>query len=333
MTLLRAGLFLLALAMGQAAYAHEVRPAYLQLQQTSATDYEVLWKVPGRGEDLRLGLYVEFPASCDFVSEPRAVMVNGAFSQRSTISCERGLDAGVVSISGLAATMTDVLVRLERSDGSTFVTRVSPSQPFFTVTKTEGLLAVAGTYMVLGIEHILGGFDHLLFVLALLLIVGQRRSVLIRTITAFTVAHSITLALATLGLVRLPSAPVEAMIALSIVFVASEILHGQAGRPGLTARSPWLVAFVFGLLHGFGFAGALQETGLPEQAVPVALLLFNVGVEIGQLCFVAGAALLWRLVSGAGVRFPAGSEAIPAYAIGAWASYWTIERTLCFLIA
>ena len=183
--------------------------------------------------------------------------------------------------------------------------------------------------MVLGIEHIWGGVDHLLFVLALLLIVkGLRRVIL--TITAFTVAHSITLAAATLGYVHVPGAPVEAAIALSIVFVAAEIVHGLQGRPGLTARAPWIVAFTFGLLHGFGFAGALAEVGLPQHAIPVALLFFNVGVELGQLLFVGAVALVVRALGEARMTWPRWSEAVPAYAIGTVAMFWVIQRVLDF---
>ena len=160
--------------------------------------------------------------------------------------------------------------------------RLLPQSRDSSVQRVGGALEVACSYLVLGVEHILGGVDHLLFVLALLLIVRGGKRIFI-TITAFTLAHSITLVSANLGWVRVPGPPVEAMIALSIVFVAAEVVHGLRGKPGLTARAPWVVAFSFGLLHGFGFAGALAEVGLPQKAIPVALLMFNVGVEIGQL--------------------------------------------------
>ena len=177
-------------------------------------------------------------------------------------------------------------MRVERHDGTSQMERLLPQSPQFMVKPSTGTAEVAWSYLVLGVEHILAGIDHLLFVLALLLIVRGGKRILL-TITAFTVAHSITLVAATLGWVRVPGPPVEAIIALSIVFVAAEIVHGLRGKPGLTARAPWVVAFTFGLLHGFGFAGALAEVGLPEKAIPVALLMFNVGVEIGQLLFVA----------------------------------------------
>jgi hydrogenase/urease accessory protein HupE len=188
---------------------------------------------------------------------------------------------------------------------------------------------VARTYLALGVEHILTGFDHLLFVLALLLIVKSARRI-VATVTAFTVAHSLTLAAATLGFVHLPQPPVEAAIALSIAFVAAEIVHGLDGRPGLTARAPWLVAFAFGLLHGLGFAGALAEIGLPQSAIPLALLCFNLGVELGQLAFVVALLACLALARRARIPWPRAARPLPAYAIGALAMFWVIERVAAF---
>jgi hydrogenase/urease accessory protein HupE len=203
--------------------------------------------------------------------------------------------------------------------------------PRFVVKPSPGRLEVVATYTMLGIEHILTGFDHLLFVLALVILVaGVRR--LLATITAFTVAHSISLALATLGVVHVLGPPVEATIALSIVFVAGEIVQGERGRGGLAARAPWLVAFSFGLLHGLGFAGALAEVGLPQNAIPLALLCFNVGVEIGQLVFVTAVLLIAWVARHASVA-PLGRRrwaTASAYLIGALASYWLIERLAKF---
>jgi len=273
---------------------------------------------------------VEFPAGCTNVTGPRASMANNAFTERWSVKRAGGLTGGTIHIAGLSATMTDVIVRLERLDGTTQVTRLTPSAPSFVVEAAPRTLAVARTYLVLGVEHILGGVDHLLFVLGLLLIVGQRWGLLIKTITAFTVAHSITLALATLGFVHVPQAPVEAVIALSIMFVASEVLQARAGRPGLTARSPWLVAFTFGLLHGFGFASALNGIGLPQNSIPVALLLFNVGVEVGQLLFVAAVVAFVAVLGRVRVTWPKWAEAIPPYAIGSLAMFWVIQRIAAF---
>jgi hypothetical protein len=195
---------------------------------------------------------------------------------------------------------------------------------------TGSLRQTALRYLGLGIEHILLGIDHLLFVLGLLLIV-RGAWMLIKTITAFTLAHSITLALATLGFVEVPSPPVDAAIALSIMFLAAEILRARQGRPGLAARAPWVVAFAFGLLHGLGFAGALSQLGLPPREIPLALLFFNVGVEIGQLMFVAAfLGLAWALRQ-LRVRWPHPAALLPGYAIGTLAAFWFIERTSGFL--
>jgi hypothetical protein len=321
---------MLLAAFASGVLAHEVRPAYLELHQTGPETYDALWKVPGQGENLRLGLYVELPPNCTNTAQPRGSMANNAYSERWTVKCAGGLTGGTTHIAGLSATMTDVLVRVERLDGTTQVTRLTPSAPSFVAESAPRPLEVARTYLVLGVEHILLGIDHLLFVLGLLLIVGGRWGLLFKTITAFTVAHSITLALATLGYVHVSQAPVEAVIALSIMFVASEILHARAGRPGITARAPWVVAFTFGLLHGFGFAGALTQLGLPQSSVPVALLLFNVGVEIGQLLFVAAAIAFIAALGHVRVKWPKWAEAIPPYAIGGCAAFWTIQRTLSF---
>ena len=317
---------LLALAcLATPAWAHEVRPAYLELKQTGVETYDVLWKVPAAGDGMRLGLYVRFPDETVETSEHRGRFVGGAFVERWSVRHPGSLADQTIHIDGLRTTLTDVLVRVERLDGTTLVSRVAPSEPSLVLVGSQSLSAVATTYLVLGVEHILFGIDHLLFVLALLMVV-KGRGRLVKTITAFTVAHSITLAAATLGWVNVPGAPVEAVIALSIVFVAAEIVHGQQGREGVTARAPWIVALVFGLLHGFGFAGALHEVGLPGHAIPLALFLFNVGVEVGQLLFVA--AVLGLLAS---ARRPLASAPrwaawVPAYAIGSVAMFWTLQR-------
>ncbi len=231
-------------------------------------------------------------------------------------------------------------MRIESLGGATQTERLSPAKTTFVVQATPGSSEVAATYLHLGVEHILFGFDHLLFVLALVILVRDWRRVVL-TVTAFTVAHSITLAVATLGLVNVPGPPVEAAIALSIVLVAVEIVNARRGTPSLTARWPWLVAFCFGLLHGFGFAGALAEVGLPHHAIPIALLFFNLGVEIGQLVFVAAVLTIgWLLHRMALLRFDAAPvqrtvdrlDVTAAYAIGAAAAYWLIERTTAFLV-
>ena len=319
--------------------AHEVRPGYLQIKQADALTYDLLWKVPAKG-DQRLGLYVRLPEYCRS-SETTSSFVGGAYIERWRAACEGGLKDGTIAIDGLETTRTDVLARVEHGNGRTQTVRLTPSQPEFKVMGTAGPAAVIRTYFKLGVEHILLGFDHLLFVLALLFLVeGWRR--LVATITAFTIAHSLTLAAATFGWVQVPQAPVEAVIALSIMSVAVEILHRHQGRTGIATRKPWIVAFTFGLLHGLGFAGALKEVGLPDDAIPLALAFFNVGVEAGQLLFVAAVFLLFQLVNqlmgrrgatagpsflpGAGVTRPA------SYMIGTLAAFWLIQRTYGFFI-
>ncbi len=311
------------------AVAHEARPAYLELRQTGPEAYDVLWKVPGQGEHFRLGIYVELPVRCSKSVEPHALMANSAYTERWSVKCAGGLAGGTIGIPGLAATLTDVLVRLEGLDGITQVTRLTPSAPSMVVEGVPSAFEVARTYFALGIEHILLGVDHLLFVLALVILVkGMRR--LVATVTAFTLAHSLTLAGATLGYLHAPAPPIEAVIALSIVFVAAEIVHGRQGKTGLTERYPWIVAFTFGLLHGFGFAGALSEVGLPPSAIPAALLFFNLGVEFGQLLFVtfvfAAIALVRRRAQRIGILQPAWAWRIPPYTIGSIAAFWVIQR-------
>jgi hydrogenase/urease accessory protein HupE len=331
---------LLSLALGLlpgAARAHEVRPAYLEIRQVAPEAYDVLWKVPARGEQ-RLGLRLRLPEDCELVGPPTATIAGGAYLERSRVTRRGGLAGGEIRVEGLAATLTDAIARVEPAGGGAQVARLTPDRPSFVVEAAPRGMEVAGTYVALGVEHILLGVDHLLFVLGLLILVsGWRR--LVGTVTAFTAAHSITLAVATLGFVRVPGPPVEAAIALSIVFVAAEIVHRRQGRYGLTASWPWIVSFAFGLLHGFGFAGALREIGLPEGAIPLALVFFNVGVELGQLLFIVAVVALLAAARRAlpapraprVVALPPSWETASAYAIGGIAAFWLVERTVGFL--
>ncbi|WP_310387947.1 HupE/UreJ family protein [Roseateles sp.] len=313
-----------------AAQADIFRPAYLELREAGSDRYEVMWKLPTQG-DTRLAVEVKFPTGTMQTSPVQGLISSAAYVERWQIARPGGLAGQTIGIDGLAGGITDVIVRLERLDGTSQVERLLPHRPEFTVKGSTGTAQIAWSYLVLGIEHILGGIDHLLFVLALLLIVrGGKR--IVTTITAFTLAHSLTLVAATLGWVHVPGPPVEALIALSIVFVAAEVLHGLRGKPGLTARAPWVVAFSFGLLHGFGFAGALAEVGLPQTALPVALLLFNVGVEVGQLLFVAGVLGVRELLVRLPMTLPAWTLRLPPYLIGTVAMFWVIERIDSFWI-
>jgi hydrogenase/urease accessory protein HupE len=316
-----------------AVFADEFRPAYLQLTQTAPDRYDVLWKVPALDESTVLKVQPQFPPTTLVRTPIRSSFANGAVVQRWSITVPGGLEGKPIEFPGLAQIRIDILVRLARADGSVQLERILPTAPSFVVTASPRTFEVMRTYTVLGIEHILTGFDHLLFVLALVILVkGLRR--LIATITAFTVAHSLSLAAATLGWVHIPGPPVEACIALSIVFVASEIIHARAGRPGLTQRYPWVVAFTFGLLHGLGFASALAEVGLPQLAIPVALFFFNVGVEIGQLLFIgaifAVVAVGRYLARRLALPWPRWLWRVPPYVIGGLAGYWVIERVASF---
>jgi hydrogenase/urease accessory protein HupE len=310
------------------AWAHEVRPAYLELHEETTGEFRVLWKTPMRG-DLRLSLSPNFSGRTKELTPVTTRQVDNAAVQVWHLRAVDPLRGQSLRIAGLEATMTDALVRMEFSDGTTWTQRLTPGQTQAMIPERQCALAVAGVYLKLGVEHILLGIDHLLFVLALLIITrGTWR--LIKTITAFTVAHSLTLALATVGIVNVPSAPVEAIIALSIVFVAAEILHMYQGREGITARAPWVVAFSFGLLHGLGFAGALSEVGLPQGQIPVALLFFNLGVEAGQLIFIVTVLSAITVLRNIRIKLPRWTVLIPPYAIGTVSMFWVIQRVALF---
>ncbi len=320
----------LAAARHVPANAHEVRPAFLEITEAAPGRYEITWKQPTYGDvALRLrphlsnGWLETTPA--DQFATPSFLIRTWRVTDRSV----GGVAGQSVAVEGLDKSITDVLVRVRLSDGRSLETILKPDRPSqrLAFAATGGLPVPA--YLALGVEHILTGIDHLMFVLGLLLLVGVRWR-LIKAITAFTAAHSITLAASAVGLVHVPSAVIEALVALSIVFVAAELARTEQEEPGLTRRWPWLIAFVFGLLHGFAFAGALAEVGLPKDAIPLSLFLFNLGVEIGQLIFVAAAVgvmlALRRLTRSAPAAWTALAPRIPPYAIGSFAAFWFIER-------
>lgn len=310
-------------ALTTPAATHEVRPAYLALEEVAPDEFDVLFKTPMRG-DMRLDLSVAFSGKVEALTPVVSRATGDAMVQSWRLRTNEPLTGQSVLIDGLQTTMTDALLRVSFADGSTFVERLTPASPQATIPASQSGWQVAVTYVGQGIEHILFGLDHLLFVAALLLIIGDWR-VLIKTITAFTIAHSITLTLATLGHVSLPSGPVEALIALSILLIAAEAVRMRQGKTSLAVTWPWVVAFAFGLLHGFGFAGALQELGLPRGDIPLALFSFNAGVEVGQLIFVAALLLVVAAVRRV-VAIPKEMLVAPAYAIGIVAAFWVIER-------
>ena len=320
-TLLLATLILTSLPVS----AHDIGISQAELIEIKTGSYR-LQVLAGSNASSLFGS-PQLPQQCDFADFPRGVQ--GTRWRTYEFECEGGLKPD------------DTLLLPWRRDGIMLTaTWGDGSQVSRLFTNKSGLIAVnlaklrlgsgsvlgaAKRYTSLGIEHILGGYDHLLFVLALLLIVSDGW-MLVKTITAFTAAHSITLALATLGLVNFPARPVEAAIALSIVFLAVEIMHARQGRVGLTYRAPWIVAFGFGLLHGFGFAGALSDIGFPQGEIPATLLFFNVGVEIGQLMFVLAVTGLKWLINRFSTGLPGWAEILPAYAIGTMAMFWLMQR-------
>lgn len=312
------------------ANADEVRPALLDIKQQNTGLFAVTWKVPMRGDRV-LAITAQLPASLELLGSPSVRNLPGARIEHATYrNKSESLTGQRIVIDGLKAVQTDVLLLIQLQDGTSHSAILRPASPVFTIPLQASKLEVAGDYWRLGTIHILEGIDHLLFLLALLLIVSGFGS-LLKAVTAFTVAHSITLALATLELVHVPSAPTEAIIALSILFLASEIIHKHNGQISLTEKYPWLIAFIFGLFHGLGFAGALSEIGVPQHEVPLALFMFNVGVETGQLMFIAVVLALLALLRCLPVTLPQGAWRILPYTIGSIAAFWTIDRVMSYL--
>ena len=320
-------LFVFALLAGlfSPASAHEVRPAYLDIREVETGTYDFLWKTPAQG-DLRLALNVILPESCETLGAVRTTPVDGAVVQRWRSRCEDGLRGQPIAIENLDVSLTDVLLRLEPLDGAPMTLRFDGAVLEAVIPERQSLWEVGESYFHLGVEHILLGYDHLLFVLCLLLLVRNIKR-LVGAVTAFTVAHSITLAATTFGWVSLAITPVEACIALSIAFLAAEIVRARQGRAGATQRWPWIASFCFGLLHGFGFASVLHEIGLPAEALPMALLTFNIGVEAGQLIFIGAVLLVMLLWRRFAPQTPPWAWRTVPYAAGSVACFWFIERT------
>jgi hydrogenase/urease accessory protein HupE len=311
--------------------AHEIRPALLTITETEKNWFEVTWKVPSFEGEV-LDIHPVFPESFNLIGIPANNDVGGAVIQYFSLNYigKDEIAGKQVFIEGLSSLQIDVLVQMQRIDGSRYSAILKPYEPIYIFPKIGTKSEVAYSYWIMGIIHILSGFDHLLFVLALFLIVRNKWK-LFKTITAFTLAHSITLALATLGLVNVPPGPTEAVIALSIVFLAGEIINSHQGRYSLTEKYPWVVAMFFGLFHGLGFAGALTAIGLPQNEIPVALLMFNLGVETGQIMFLIAVMLIWQILKRANIKWPTNAWKWLPYAIGSLAAFWTIERIVGFL--
>lgn len=321
---------LAALLAAASASAHEARPAYLEIKETAPGQFGLLWRTPVLA-GMRLPVVLELPEDLRNVKEPVVQELADSLVERRWIDAgPDGLAGRRIEFPGLQLTITDALVRVEMLDGRTWTTIVHPSRPWIEIAASQNGWEVAGTYVVQGIRHILFGADHLLFVLGLLLIVADRW-MLLETVTAFTAAHSITLAVATLGYAEVPMVPLNAAIALSILFLGPEIVRVWRGETSFTIRHPWVVAFAFGLLHGFGFASALSGAGLPRRELRLALVSFNVGVELGQLGFIALVLGLERAFVQLEVRWPRWVQALPGYAVGTLGAFWTVQRVALLL--
>ncbi len=307
------------------AAAHEARPAYLEFKETTPGQFQILWRTPVMS-GINLPVALKLPAGTRNLREPSVQELSDSIVERRSVDFgPSGLAGKPIEFSGLQMTIADVLVRVEMLDGRKWTTIAHPSQPWIEMAASQTWVGIAVTYIVQGIRHILFGADHMLFVLGLLLIV-EDRWMLLKTVTAFTGAHSITLAIATLGYAEVPVLLLNAAIALSILFLGPEIVRSWRGETSFTLRHPWAVAFSFGLLHGFGFASALTSAGLPRQELPVALVTFNVGVELAQLGFIGLILALERSFRILEVPWPRWAQLLPGYSVGSLGAFWTVQR-------
>ncbi|NOE27159.1 HupE/UreJ family protein [Ruegeria sp. HKCCD6157] len=310
------------------AAAHALDPGYLEIRQIASDTWSVHWRKPDvNGQPMAIDAVL--PDGCTPARGPDPISDGRGWVSSWVVECQAGIAGQPIAIEGLETQRNDVLARMHPVDAQPTTLRFTPDINVQIIPSEQSTWSVFAAYSRLGFEHILEGWDHLLFVFALFVLVRDPWK-LVGAVTAFTLAHSITLALATMGVLNVPGPPVEAVIALSIVFLAMEIVKGGEGRFRLSKQKPWIVCFGFGLLHGLGFAGALADIGLPPDDIPAALLAFNLGVEAGQLSFIAALALLmatWRLIA-----LPVGKHAtvLTAYGIGSVSMYWLIERVSGF---
>ena len=317
------------LLAGGSAGAHETRPGFLELREIGPGAYSYLWKKPSGGE-IEIAIAPVLPPGCTLTSGSNQPTAVGAVVLRGTLRCDGSLRGRTVEIAGLPSTITDVIVRVHHADGRLESHVLKPNTPLVTLGAETGRAQRYASYFLLGFEPILQGVDHLLLVLGLMLIVADRW-MLLKAVTAFTVAHSLTLALATFGYVSVPAAPLEASIALSILFLGPEIVRRWRGQTSLTIRHPWIVAFAFGLLHGFGFATGLAEIGLPRPEIPAALLFFNFGVEGGQLLFIAALITLECSFAKLRISISPAVRMLPGYLVGTLGAFWTFQRLVPLL--
>jgi hydrogenase/urease accessory protein HupE len=305
--------------------ADELRPGYLEFTQRTAQDWRLVWKAPMKG-GITPATTPVLPNGCSQVGTVDRAVVSQSVVSTSQWRCTQPVAGQIIGLANMNSSQTDVLVRVAPLDQPVQALRLTAAGPRSEIKARPDGWQVARTYFVVGIEHIVFGYDHLLFVVALVLLLRGGWTV-VKAVTAFTVAHSITLVSTTLGLWGLPQRPVESVIALSIIFLAVEIAKQVPGTTRLSERVPWVVAFLFGLLHGFGFAGALKEIGLPEDDVPTALLTFNLGVEIGQLAIVIATLALLMTGQRLAPWFVRPAVRAATFGIGITASFWFIERT------
>jgi hydrogenase/urease accessory protein HupE len=320
---------LAALAAAPPAAAHRLAPSLLALREEPGGRFELRFKMP-LVQPLGTELRPELPAHCRAVEPAASESDETSATLRARFDCgPRGLVGERLRVAGLDASQTDALVRVELADGRALRGVLSSDVDGFEIPARADAARVFASYLRMGVEHILGGLDHLLFVLGLVLLVAGGRA-LVATVTSFTLGHSLTLSLAVLGFVRFPSRLAELAIAASILVLALELAREPAARPTLLRRHPGGMACLFGLLHGFGFAGALSEVGLPAGEIPAALLAFNLGIELGQLAFVLAVLGLRRALRPALARAPGALARAPAYAIGSLAAYWCFQRAVPF---
>ena len=300
------------------AHAHEVRPAFLSLNETAPAEFTMLWKQPVL-EGKRLKITPSFDQSCT-VGHAVLSQQNGTVIETRNVFC--ALTEGTITLPGLERTLTDVFVQISYLSGENRSALIKPEAPRFELGEKTG--SAAGQYLWIGVEHIIYGWDHLLFVLGLILLVTRRQ--IIGVATAFTLAHSITLGLAAFGWLTVSIRPVEILIAASIVLLGVEIMRKQRGRTSLATQRPYLISFIIGLIHGCGFASALSEIGLPKGTELLALFLFNVGVELGQFAVILIGIIILALIAKASKELHRKSETLLAYGLSTVAMFWVIQR-------
>ena len=307
--------------------AHEIRPGFLRIVEKQQNNFEVTWKIP-KIQNKYINIYPSISGGYELLLEKETQLPDALIRLYSFVS-DGPINGEEIKIENLEKTLIDVLVQIELYDKTTYSFIVQPSKPSVIIPFEKSFWNVINTYVLLGMKHILLGYDHLLFVLGLILIIPGM-TMLIKTITSFTIAHSITLALASFGFINVPGEPIEAIIALSIILLAREVITYYNDGTSLTIKYPWIVAFIFGLIHGLGFAGALSEIGLPQKSIPAALFTFNIGVELGQILFIFIVIGLIKMIKMFSETVQAQFLRILPYLLGSVAFFWLIERVLSF---